>query len=123
MISTHPPSRILLVEDEPLLRRMLCEALEDSGYDVAWAQTADEAWVEVCNGLPFDVLVTDVRMPGTLDGFDLARNVRDVRKGVNIIVMSGYTTPGRLASGVGVFLKKPFTPNVLAETIAAQASG
>lgn len=107
------PEIVLLVEDEPLLRAVLREGLECDGFRVATASTADVAWEQICGGLEFDILVTDVRMPGRLDGLDLARMIYTERPGVRIVVMSGFSSLNEFDHNMGAFLRKPFTSREL----------
>lgn len=109
---------ILLVEDEPILRQLLGESLQDDGYKVARASSADAAWEMVQNGLAFDILVTDVKMPGTLNGLDLAQLVYSHFPDARIIVMSGFASLEKFDGRLGIFLKKPFTPARLSATLA-----
>lgn len=112
-----PCETILLVEDEPLLRLILSEGLEDEGFDVKSAPNADTGWTMICEGLSFDILVTDVVMPGVLDGLGLARLVARSRPKVRIVVMSGFTTSTYFDGSIGRFLSKPFTSRQLISTI------
>ncbi|MCE7796738.1 response regulator [Sphingobium sufflavum] len=113
------PDVILLVEDEAMLRQILCETLEDGGFLVENAATADAAWAMVDGGLTFDILVTDVQMPGEMDGLDLARRVSGRCPDVRIIVMSGFTSRADFDRRLGKFLRKPFTSATLAATITS----
>ncbi|MET0365794.1 MAG: response regulator [Sphingobium sp.] len=105
-----PHRTVLLVEDEPVLRKMLCETLVEDGFSVEVAETADAAWEKISGGLTFQMLLTDVRMPGRLDGLDLARKVKNRAPPVSIIVMSGYIGAREMDSNLGTFIAKPFTP-------------
>jgi CheY-like chemotaxis protein len=67
--------RILLAEDEALLRELTSEDLRDAGHWVACAEDGDMA-LKVLEQESFDLLLTDIRMPGTLDGWELARTAR-----------------------------------------------
>jgi CheY-like chemotaxis protein len=108
---------VLLVEDEALLRHILGESLEDAGYRVTLAPDGDAAWSMIIGGLAFDVLITDIRMPGSIDGLDLARHVIANHQSARVIVMSGFS-PGPVDLGKdAVFLSKPFTPARLVEMI------
>ena len=69
-------ARVLLVEDEFLIRLMTAEMLRDEGFEVFEAQHGDEARALLDDPDNFDVLFTDVRMPGTLDGIDVALHAR-----------------------------------------------
>ncbi|WP_225205450.1 response regulator [Novosphingobium huizhouense] len=101
-------SRICLVEDEPLLRVMTQEDLEDLGFEVVPVTTCDEAWRMIASGDSFGCLVTDIRTPGAIDGWELARRIRTVSPQTGVIYVSGY--PGTEAQPVegSIFLSKPY---------------
>lgn len=101
-------SKICLVEDEPLLRAMTQADLEDLGFEVVPATTCEEAWGLITSGNPFGCLVTDIRTPGPIDGWELARRTRDVAPQMRVIYVSGY--PGAEAQPVegSIFLSKPY---------------
>lgn len=82
--------RVLLVEDESLIRWMLAEALEDEGFDVVEAVDGDEGikGLETCG--VFNVLLTDVRMPGSIDGVHLATYARARDSELPVVVVSGH---------------------------------
>jgi CheY-like chemotaxis protein len=67
---------VLVVENEPLVRAVAVEALETEGFEVIAAPSADYAVTLLQSRDDIDVVFTDVAMPGTLNGFDLARLVR-----------------------------------------------
>jgi CheY-like chemotaxis protein len=118
-----PPETILFVEDEVLTRMDMAEFLRQSGYRVSEAANAGEALDALNSKFAVDLVVTDVRMPGDMDGFALAQWVRDNRPGVEIIICSG--DPGakdRAAQtpNLGAFLSKPYTGRALLE-LAKQA--
>jgi len=82
--------QILLVEDEGLIRMMTAEALQDEGFEVVEALNGDEA-VKLLDGPErFDILFTDVRMPGSLDGVEVALHARRRYPAIPIVVTSGY---------------------------------
>jgi two-component system, cell cycle sensor histidine kinase and response regulator CckA len=108
---------VLLVEDEVNVRLMARLMLENAGYSVLVAASPGEA-LEICGrpGLAIDCLLTDVIMPG-MNGRDLSRTVRELRPGIGIVYMSGYTADmiaqhGVLEQGV-IFIQKPFDMNSL----------
>ncbi len=108
---------ILLVEDEEPVRRLVQQILEMEGYRVQVVSSGAEALALVLAGAEFDLLLTDVIMPGGVSGRDLADRLRATRAELKVIFMSGYT--GELA-GRGLelregknFLQKPFGPSPL----------
>jgi CheY-like chemotaxis protein len=66
---------ILIVEDEFLARAMLSDHLQESGFMVLEAANADEAISTIKSGLPIDLVLTDVRMPGSINGFGVAKRI------------------------------------------------
>src|ERR1700675_4204901 len=80
---------ILVVEDEVLVRMALAETLRDEGYSVLEAANADEALGVLASATPLDVVLTDVNMPGSLDGVALGRYARMTKPALKVIVVSG----------------------------------
>ncbi len=114
------PVVILVTEDELLVRMLAADILADEGYRVVEARNADEA-LEILPMRPdVRVLLTDVDMPGSLDGYGLARIV-DLRwPGISIIVNSGKARPGPGdLPPKARFLRKPHAPSALLKEIKA----
>ena len=82
---------ILLVEDEVLVRMAIGQHLEDCGYNVLQASNAQEALGVISLHPEIDVLFTDVRMPGTMDGLALAKWVIEHKPRMAVMVASGDT--------------------------------
>lgn len=87
-------SLVLVVEDDPTVRAMAVDALEDEGFAVLEAATADYATTLLASRSDIGVVFTDVTMPGTLNGFDLARMVRQAYPHVHVLVSSGALPSG-----------------------------
>lgn len=87
-----PPERIavLVVEDEDLIRISLVGDLEDAGFVVFEASSADEALIVLENHPETSAVFTDIDMPGTMDGLTLSSVVRQSRPDIPIILTSGY---------------------------------
>jgi PAS domain S-box-containing protein len=112
---------IMLVEDEAVVRRLVAEILETSGYTVLQAGDGPSA-LELLrrNNRRVDLLLTDVVMPG-MSGREVAQAVTSMRPGTHVLYMSGYTGSvidhhGILEQGVA-FLQKPFTAEDLTRSI------
>ena len=104
--STSP--RILLVEDEFLIRFMLSDELREAGYQVIEASDATEALLVLKTVNP-DLIISDVRMPGPLDGLDLLARVRETAPALPVIIISGHLSPSQaLVEGATRFIAKPF---------------
>jgi DNA-binding NtrC family response regulator len=114
------PERILIVDDEPPLLRMMSIYLRRIGYNVTVANSAAKARAELGEGPGFAVVVLDATLPGA-NLFDLAGEIltRDVR--THLIAASGYPVDmsalESLAPGRVAFLHKPFSPEMLAATV------
>ena len=104
------PARIvvLLVEDEVLIRMLLADALRQADCDVIEAANAEEAFAVLHTSQEPDVLVTDVRMPGAVDGFELAAYVRRAKPGLKVIITSGHAGPDGPIGLADAFLPKPY---------------
>lgn len=123
MTWSTPPSGplVLLVEDEPLVRKLNIDILEDAGFRVVDANDADEAFeILKRRSDQVRVVLTDVDMPGSMNGFEFARLVSQGWPAARVLVISGKTgpAPGDLPP-TGAFLAKPYRPNVLVERIRA----
>ncbi len=99
-------STILVVEDEVLLRMTLADQLRDAGYNVIEAANGDEA-AAVLRTSPVGFVVSDVRMPGTMDGVALARLVRSDHPAIKIILTSAHLSEAGWAQHDG-FFHKPY---------------
>ena len=108
---------ILIVEDEMLLRAMLAEVLRDSGYKIIEACNADEALVILSAELP-DLIVTDVRMPGSLDGIAFTAKIRETYLTLPIIITSAHLVHvADPSNGRTHFIAKPYSFETLTELI------
>ncbi|HEY7383576.1 MAG TPA: response regulator [Beijerinckiaceae bacterium] len=109
---------VLLVEDEPLVREFEIDVLQDAGFRVLEARSADEAF-DMLRGRPdVRIVFTDVDMPGSLNGFEFSRLVRQGWPEVAILVSSGKMAPqaGDLPEGAA-FIAKPYRPDDLVEQL------
>jgi len=109
---------VLLVEDDGLIRMDLADVLADSGFAVIEAANADEALMELEKAPGVQALLTDIDMPGSMDGIALAKLTSARWTGCKIIVISGRYKPldGTLPTGAR-FLSKPVSEDQLAATL------
>ena len=112
---------VLLVEDEERIRKLVVTMLAKQGYRVLEAESpaAAMAYVEE-RGETIELLLTDIVMPD-MNGFDLAKAVRQARPDIKLLYMSGYTD-NRVSEGWVLdpgtpFLQKPFTASALAQKV------
>jgi two-component system, cell cycle sensor histidine kinase and response regulator CckA len=116
----HGTETVLLAEDSDLVRQLTREILEVRGYHVLEAPSGNDA-LEVCKAYdgPIHLTLSDVVMPG-MTGRELAERVVEIRPGMKVLLMSGYTDEitkaGFLENGLH-FIEKPFTSNSLAMKI------
>ncbi|THC40755.1 hypothetical protein C2862_20545 [Massilia sp. Mn16-1_5] len=112
---------ILLVEDDPIVRAHLSTQLRELGCAVVEASRAEEALARLAAGESFDLLFTDVVMPG-LSGIELSKRARALRPGMRILLSSGYTFEAmRHQDDLGPdvrFLNKPYGKSVLAQALS-----
>ncbi|MBW7968418.1 CHASE3 domain-containing protein [Bradyrhizobium sp. BR 10289] len=112
---------IFVVEDDPLVRNFVTAQLQSLGYKTIAAGDSRAALQLIEAGQPFDLLFTDVVIPGGMSGRELADEVAKLRPGVKVLYTSGYTDNaivhhGKLDDGV-LLLTKPYRRNQLAEMI------
>jgi CheY-like chemotaxis protein len=107
---------ILVVDDEPGVRRMVRMILERAGYRVLEAADAAAAWRIVEEQPSPALLLTDIVMPGE-NGLWLAARAHQVRPGLPVLFMSGYAQDYEAELSGSVCIRKPFTPSQLLEAV------
>lgn len=105
-------ARLLIVEDEFLIRLTLSEALQDEGFEVLEATTGDEALAVLRGDCRVGLLITDIQLPGNLDGRELARQAREGRPELPVIYMTGRPDAmAGISSPRDVLIAKPYLPS------------
>ena len=99
---------VLVVDDEVYLRLIVGEELRSHGFEVLEAASADEAAKILDSGLPIDLLFTDLRMPGTMDGSALVMMVRAQYPAVKRIVASSHQPDPAVRAAADRFISKPY---------------
>jgi CheY-like chemotaxis protein len=112
---------ILIVEDDALVRKYVTAQLQSLGYRTLQAGNAAEALAVTDSGVDFDLLFTDIIMPGSMNGRQLAHEVARRRASLKVLFTSGYTENalldhGRLPPGV-LLLAKPYRKSELAQML------
>ena len=105
------PLKLLLVEDDFLIRMNTAEVLRDLGHDVIEAGTAAQA-ISAAQAASIDILLTDIGLPD-MQGGDLAVAVREIRPGIGIVFATGETSIPQGADPTAVLLVKPYTERSL----------
>ncbi|HEY4316190.1 MAG TPA: cache domain-containing protein [Herbaspirillum sp.] len=113
---------VLFVEDDALVREVVEPALINAGFQVETAASGDEAYRRLQSGRHFDVMFSDVVMPGTLSGIDLAELVAKQFPAMRVVLASGYSD--RLTASKGIrILPKPYETSVLIATLNGVGAG
>jgi PAS domain S-box-containing protein len=114
---------ILVVEDDTMVRDYVTAQLKSLGYQTIAAENAAEALGLVERGLTFDLLFTDIVMPGSMDGSELARAVKGLKPSVKVLFTSGYTDKAIVREGGlqpdVLLLQKPYRRGELSRMIRA----
>ena len=116
--------RVLLIDDDALVRQTLADRLAEEGIEVDGLANAEDALVLLGAGPVPDVLVADIDLGPGLGGLDLAAIARERHPGVEVVLISGVRPdPNRQALARRErFLRKPFAPSALAEAIRGAAA-
>jgi len=117
-MNTSPSAVVLVVEDEPFVRLDAIDTITSAGFKVIEAANADEAMTLLETRLDIGVVVTDIQMPGSMDGLMLAATIRNRWPPIALIVTSGriVVQPHDLPER-GRFLPKPYSGTHLIEAI------
>jgi two-component system response regulator GlrR len=111
--------RVLIVDDDPSLRRLLCLRLESAGFDVVTVDGARAALGRIASEIP-DLVVTDLRMEG-MDGLELFRTLRERMPALPVIILTAHgTIPDAVTAtreGAFAFLTKPFDSGQLVAVV------
>jgi CheY-like chemotaxis protein len=110
---------ILVMEDEILSRTAASEVLRERGYCVIEAASADEALSVLQSPTRIDLVLTDMRMPGEIDGVGLARHVRATLPFMRVVMISGQLPEPDVHGLLDGYLPKPVAPEHLASYLLA----
>jgi len=112
---------IMVVEDDQTIQGMVEEALSDGGFEAAIAASGEEA-VTLLRGNRnhYRALVTDINLVGTMDGWEVAKQAREINPALPIVYMTGAAADEWASHGVpnSVLLTKPFAPAQLVTALA-----
>lgn len=116
-----PRTKVLVVDDESLIRWALTEMLGDLGYEVVQAGDGRNALAAICEATPFDIALLDVRLPDC-DDLSLLARMRSLSPSTRIILMSAHGTTDMaeraMDLGAYTFVSKPFELNDLAALVS-----
>jgi CheY-like chemotaxis protein len=119
----HPRTIILVVEDEPILRMMAVDLVEEAGFEAVTAADAEEAISILSSRGDIQIVFTDIDMPRGIDGLRLAALIRDRWPPIEIIITSGKVKPEDAAlPGGSLFIPKPYRHAALVDEFRRVAS-
>jgi two-component system response regulator AtoC len=113
-------AKILVVDDEQFVRTLLATVLGRHGHEVVAVCDAEQALAALSASREFDLMLTDVVMPG-MDGFDLLRRVRSAYPHIKVIVLTGFARKQSISDfllyGADEYLSKPFQVHELVAAV------
>ncbi len=115
-------ARLLIVEDEFLIRMTLSEVLSDDGYEVVEAADAQEA-LAALGEYEIAVMLTDIQLPGAMDGRALAARARERSPSLPVIFMSGRPDQGGGGNPLDVHVNKPYLPSTISAAVRRLLGG
>ena len=111
--------KVLVVDDEAVIRKGLCRVMEGRGYQAESSESGFEA-IEKLQKAPFDIVITDLKMPG-MDGIEVLRAIKILQPDVPVIMITGYSTVDTavdaMKNGAFDYISKPFTPDQMIEMV------
>ena len=106
-----------MVEDEFIIRMLLSERLREEDYQVIEASNAEEALISVHAVVP-DLIISDVRMPGLMDGIGLLKAFKHIHPNVPVIIVSAHFDPATaMSEGADEFVAKPYTTELVLASV------
>ncbi len=110
---------VLVAEDDEYVADLVCEMLRELGYKAKRGATAAEALRLLEESGPFDLVLSDMIMPGKMNGLELAREVLRREPGMPVVLMTGYSEAAAAAAAEGIpLLVKPYTIEAMGEVLA-----
>lgn len=107
--------KVLVIDDEPIIRTSCKRTLAPEGYDVTLAESG-RAGIEILERKTFDVILLDLKMPD-MDGIDVLKVIMERWPGIKVIIITGYSTVDTAVEALrlGAFnhIEKPFTPDTI----------
>jgi len=108
--------KVLVVDDEELIVDQLVDTFEAAGFDVATASNAIDAHTVLEDSGDISLVVTDIRMPGRVNGLVFGQVVREMHPDMPIIIVSGVSEPDdRDVPSGATFIPKPFSPSLVVD--------
>jgi len=110
MTENNKTVKIIVVDDEEIVLSLICDTLEDEGYDIKTASNGEDA-LKIIEQDTFDLIISDIRMPG-IDGIELIKRTREIQPEIGVIFMTGYanlnSAKNAIKQGAFDYIMKPF---------------
>jgi CheY-like chemotaxis protein len=112
--------QILVVEDDQLIQAMVEDALSEGGFTPALAHTGEEAAELLLDAVKYAAVITDINLPGSIDGWEVAKRAREAQPQIPVVYMTGAAAEQWPSKGVpnSVLLNKPFAPAQIVTAVA-----
>ena len=114
-----PPARILIVDDEAIMRDSLNDWLMEDGYEAVAVEDGQKA-IEIVRSQPFNVVLCDLKMPG-MDGIETMQKIKEINKDLPVIIITAYATVNTavesMKQGAYDYIVKPFDPEEVSHLI------
>ncbi len=128
MEEPHPEYKLakpcaLVVEDEFLIRWQIADVLRSREFNVYEFGTADEAWVYIQSGARVDVVFTDIRLPGNLNGLELVLLINESAMPIKAVVVTSSHLPKAAIPLPVLFVPKPYDPDATADLLSKLVHG
>ena len=121
IIARPAPACVLVVEDEFLIRLMISELMRDAGYQVIEASDADEGVDIIRSGVHLDLVFSDIKMPGAMDGLGLLKWLKVTKPDLPVIITSAHGDPATaIRCGAAHFVMKPYDMDVVVSLIRGE---
>ena len=120
LLDTAPKPCVLVVEDEFLIRFVVADQLREAGFRVLEAVNGEEAIDILSTDAPIDLVFTDVKMPGKIDGMELLKFIKATQPELPVLMTSGHQDPlFAVEAGAAGFLGKPCDLTTIISTVRA----
>lgn len=110
------PQRVMVVDDDPVIRLVLSEVLRDAGLHVVEASCGADAMSYLRSGAAVDLIFSDIEMAGPYDGLLLAHQVRGINPALPVLLTSSSEKPASLNDGE-IFIRKPYRLDDIVEVV------
>ncbi len=118
--------RVLVIDDEAIVRTSCRRVLEPEGYAVVMAENGPDGLRRIRDEGPFSLVLTDLKMPG-MDGIEVLRRIKDGWPDIPVVIVTGYQTIETAVKAIKLgafdYVNKPFTPDALLDVVARALQG